>query len=106
MSTSNRRRSSTSIKILPPKSRTGRPLTLAEEDAQLRDRIYKLENTVAYNESYASNADSWRKGSGKRLPANAQARRKREFTQIAIEMLIGAIMVLGLLSFVWQRFMR
>jgi hypothetical protein len=102
MATSNRRRSS--IKILPPKVRISRPVTLAEEDAQLRERIYKLENSVAYTESYLSNADSWRKK--RRLPASAEARRKRQFTQIAIEVIIAAIMVSGLLSFVWQRFLK
>jgi hypothetical protein len=103
MSTSNRRRSS-SIKILPPKGRASRPLSLDEEIRHNREMIYKLENSVVQAETYLSDEDTWRRKPSRRMPASAQAKNKRAFTQVAIEAFFGSILVIGLLCFLKQRF--
>ena len=99
----NKRRSTSKLTTTPSKKR---PLTLAQEEAKLRDQIHILENRVALAPAELSATDSWRRSPSpsRAMPTSAKARQTRERTSVLIELAFGTILLLGAALWLWQRF--
>jgi hypothetical protein len=101
----NKRRTS-SKRTTTSTTSSKRPLTLAEEEAQLREQIYRLENRVAHAPAEISDADTWRRSPTRALPTSVKARQTRERTSVLIELAFSTVLLLGAALWLWQRFAK